>query len=238
MTISVWPLCRQTAERMGIHTALTVNILLSVANCSRSFKLVSHLSAVARVTATMVGRPTNTSSSITEVRYNATYVSHMPTSPIKRTQMLSELKIPINVPPNSLELQRSWNSRQLYNWLLCFWRMRDYRNIDHAGMLTEMYVSLVYIRTRGSIRPAEMCKCGMEMTTVMHGFVLSYKTILNLFKHKQIMEKVCRTEGGSCSIILLRYRIRWGENMEAFLQSIYHLSAPLRNNNNKNIYIF
>lgn len=65
---------------------------------------VSHLSALARATAAVVGRPTNTSSSITEGRYNVTYVSHMLTNPIKRTQMLSELQTPIKgflIPWNS-----------------------------------------------------------------------------------------------------------------------------------------
>lgn len=37
MTISVWPLCHQTAERMRRHTALTVNIRLGVAACGRVF---------------------------------------------------------------------------------------------------------------------------------------------------------------------------------------------------------
>lgn len=43
MKISVCPLCRQTAERMRIHTALTVNILLSMAPYGKVF-LVSHAS--------------------------------------------------------------------------------------------------------------------------------------------------------------------------------------------------
>lgn len=102
--VQTWPLCasyvvRQQRERE--YTLLSQSISFSVwhcaAKCFWSLMPLNHLSALAWVTAAMVGRPTNTSSSITEGRYNAIYVSHMPTNPIKRTQTLSELQIPINV---------------------------------------------------------------------------------------------------------------------------------------------
>lgn len=99
MTIFLCPLCHQTAVRKRIHTAFTVNILLSMALYTKlcAHMPVSHLSAPSGVTAGMVGGPTNTGSLITRrIQYNATYVSLMMNNPIKCTQTPPVLQIPIN----------------------------------------------------------------------------------------------------------------------------------------------
>jgi len=54
MTIAVRPLCRQTAERMRAHAALTVDILLCMSPSGinvPALMLLGHLSAFASVTA-------------------------------------------------------------------------------------------------------------------------------------------------------------------------------------------
>lgn len=86
-----WQSCNQTALTMRIHTAFTLNILVYFLPYSKQILMpVTHLSALAWVTVATVGRPPNTSSSITHGRYNASYVRHILTNTIKSVNYKSQ----------------------------------------------------------------------------------------------------------------------------------------------------
>ena len=145
--------------------------------------LVSHLSALTWVTAAAVGRPTNTSSSITEGRYNATYVSHMLTNPIKSTQTLSELQIPINV----LFMPRHCSTAGIRDNFIIAWCLSSKWGIIlynsailhksvHLTKGTHLY-TLIHIRIWKSIHPGDMCKSYIEIKDYGDGMKNSFFTL-------------------------------------------------------------
>lgn len=142
-------------QREREYTLLSQSISFSVwhctAKCFCSPMPVSHLSALAWVTAAVVGRPIQTSSSITEGRYNAPCLSHMLTNPIKCTQTLSELQIPINF----LLTPWNYNSAGIVDNFIISWcisgKWRITGTLCDPAWLQMRCIPLAYIRIWRSI---------------------------------------------------------------------------------------